>query len=378
MHGSACCDGGLAYPAVMTADPRLSNQRTAPSALRIAVILPCFNEAAAIAQVIRDFRAALPTATIHVFDNGSTDLTRQKALAEGAELIVEYERGKGHVVRRMFADVEADLYVMADGDGTYDAAAAPMLIAHLLREHADMAIGARIPVRGAAFPKGHRFGNAAFNLLYRFLFGGRFRDIFSGYRVMTRRFVKSFPAISRGFEIETELSVHAGQLNIPTVELGTNYAARGDNSESKLRTFVDGIRIAFGFVRLARETRPLFVYGTLALLFASAGVILSIPVFRTYLATGLVPRFPTAILSMGLMLLSAVSLTCGLILQSLTLFRIEQKRILYLGLEGPPHTDEGFIAGLVARPESQAASAKPPITQPEANTKLVLRTMNSE
>jgi glycosyltransferase involved in cell wall biosynthesis len=362
----------------MTADPRFASTRPVEHAARIAVILPCFNEAAAIGQVIRDFRDALPTATIHVFDNASTDLTRQEALAAGASLIVEYERGKGHVVRRMFADVDADIYVMADGDGTYDASAAPMLIAHMLREHADMAIGARIPVHGAAFPKGHSFGNALFNRFYRLLFGGSSRDIFSGYRIMTRRFVKSFPAISRGFEIETELSVHAGQLNIPTVELGTRYQARGAASESKLRTFADGFRIAYGFLRLARETRPMLVYGSLAFGFAALALILTLPIFRTYLATGLVPRFPTAILATGLMLLSAVSLTCGLILQSLTLFRIEQKRILYLGLAGPPSADDAFSAEQEARSANQAQSANPPMIKPDANTKLVLRTINSE
>lgn len=362
----------------MTADPRLASMSPVESAARIAVILPCFNEAAAIAQVIRDFRHALPTAEIYVFDNGSTDLTRQEALVAGASVIVEYERGKGHVVRRMFADVDADIYVMADGDGTYDASVAPMLIAHLLREHADMAIGARIPLHGAAFPKGHRFGNALFNRFYRLLFGGSFRDIFSGYRVMTRRFVKSFPAISRGFEIESELSVHAGQLNIPCVEIGTHYKARGAESESKLRTFTDGFRIAYGFLRLARETRPMLVYGTLAFAFAALAVILTIPIFHTYLATGLVPRFPTAILATGLMLMSAVSLTCGLILQSLTLFRIEQKRILYLGLQGPPSAEDVFTSDMDARPASQTLRADPPMIQPEANTKLMLRTMNSE
>ena len=362
----------------MTADPRLASTRPAPTAARIAVILPCFNEASAIAQVIRDFQQALPTATIHVFDNGSTDLTRQEALAAGASVVVEYERGKGHVVRRMFADVDADLYVMADGDGTYDANAARMLIDHMLREHADMAIGARIPVQGHAFPKGHTFGNALFNRFYRILFGGSFRDIFSGYRVMTRRFVKSFPAISRGFEIETELSVHAGQLNIPTVELGTRYSARGAHSESKLRTFVDGLRIACGFLRLARETRPMLVYGLLSLAFAALAIILAIPIFHTYLATGLVPRFPTAILATGLMLLSAVTLTCGLILQSLTLARIEQKRILYLGLAGPPNADDVFRSEAETRSDHHAYNAETPTIQPDANMKLVLRTMNSE
>lgn len=342
------------------------------------MILPCFNEAEAIGNVVRDFRAALPEAEIYVFDNCSTDLTRQCALAAGAKVIVEYRRGKGHVVRRMFADVDADIYVMADGDGTYEAAAAPMLIAHLRREHADMAIGARVPVQGAAFPKGHRFGNALFNRTYRLLFGGEFRDIFSGYRVMTRRFVKSFPAISRGFEIESELSVHAGQLNIPTVELATAYAARGEGSESKLRTFTDGFRIAYSFLKLARETRPMLVYGSIGILLALTSIILAIPVFRTYLATGLVPRFPTAILATGLMLLAAISLTCGLILQSLTYSRIEQKRILYLGLDGLPMADESAAPEFPDRSADQLASAKPPTIQAEAKTKLVLRTINSE
>lgn len=348
-----------------------------PNAARIAVILPCFNEAEAIESVIRDFRAALPQAEIYVFDNGSTDLTRQRAQAAGAHVVVEYRRGKGHVVRRMFADVDADIYVMADGDGTYDAAAAPMLIAHMLREHADMAIGARRPMQGAAYPKGHRLGNLLFNRTFRVLFGGEFRDIFSGYRVMSRRFVKSFPAISRGFEIETELSVHAGQLNIPTVEIATNYKARGEGSESKLRTIADGVRIARSFLLLARETRPMLVYGGMAGAFALTSVLLSIPIFRTYLATGLVPRFPTAILATGLMLMAGIASICGLILQSLTISRIEQKRILYLGLDGLP-MDGAEKDALDVRAENHSANAKTPITQPEANTKLVLRTINSE
>ena len=360
------------------ADPRLHLTRTAPPPPRIAVILPCFNEALAIERVITEFRSALPTADIYVFDNASTDLTRDIAQEAGAHVIVEYQRGKGHVVRRMFADVDADIYVMTDGDGTYDAKSAPKLIAHMLREHADMAIGARVPIQGTAYPKGHRFGNALFNTAFRTLFEGHFRDIFSGYRVMTRRFVKSFPAISRGFEIETELSVHAGQLSIPTVEISTPYRARDEGSHSKLRTFVDGFRIAYGFLRLARETRPLLVYGVIAALFAATSVLLAWPVFETYLHTGLVPRFPTAILATGLMVVAAIATICGLILQSLTISRIEQKRILYLGLEGPP-TIEAFEETIAPyRSSRHKVNANPAMTQPDANTKLVLRTMNSE
>lgn len=362
----------------MKADLRDMGQRTLDGAFRIAVILPCYNEGEAIGGVVQDFRRALPNATIYVFDNGSTDLTRQRAEQAGATVIVEYTRGKGHVVRRMFADVDADLYVMADGDGTYDASAAPMLIAHLLREHADMAIGARVPVQGAAFPRGHRLGNKIFNRAYRFLFGGSYSDIFSGYRVMTRRFVKSFPAISRGFEIETELSVHAGQLNIPVVEAGTAYRARGEGSTSKLRTLRDGFHIANSFFMLARETRPVLIYCGLAVLFALIGLTLALPVFQTYFETGLVPRLPTAVLAMGCFLLAALQLTCGLILQSLTIARIEQKRILYLGLEALPAGFTARHAAIAPVSDSQADKAKPAIIQPEANTKLVLRTMNSE
>lgn len=346
--------------------------------LRIAVILPCFNEAEAIGTVVEDFRRALPKATIYVFDNGSTDLTRQRAEEAGAIVIVEYTRGKGHVVRRMFADVDADLYVMADGDGTYDTTAAPMLIAHLLNEHADMAIGARVPVQGAAFRRGHQFGNRLFNAAYRFLFDGTYSDIFSGYRVMTRRFVKSFPAISRGFEIETELSVHAGQLNIPVVEAGTAYRARGEGSASKLHTLRDGFRIAKSFFMLARETRPVLIYCSMAILLAFSGLFLALPIFQTYLETGLVPRLPTAVLATGLMLLAALQLTCGLILQSLTIARIEQKRILYLGLDGPPIDAAARQSAFAPRSDHQVDKAKPAMIQPDVNTKLVLRTMNSE
>lgn len=362
----------------MTADPRITPTRTATAHPLIAVIMPCFNEARSISRAIAEFRAALPTAEIYIFDNASTDLTRDIAKQAGAHVIVEYQRGKGHVVRRMFADVEADIYVMADGDGTYDAQSAPRLIAHMLREHADMAIGARVPVQGAAYPKGHRFGYALFNIAFRTLFNGHFRDIFSGYRIMTRRFVKSFPAISRGFEIETELSVHAGQLHIPTVEISTPYCAREEGSHSKLRTFADGFRIAYGFLRLARETRPLLVYGSIAALFAATSLLLAWPIFQTYLATGLVPRFPTAILATGLMLIAAIASICGLILQSLTISRIEQKRILYLGLEGPPHIDAFDAIPSVPRADRHSCKANPAITQPDAKTKLVLRTMNSE
>jgi hypothetical protein len=377
-HGSACHLKERPYPASMTMEPRILVSRPAERALRVAVILPCFNEAQSIGHVVEEFRAALPQAEVYIVDNASTDLTRYEARQAGAHVIVEHRRGKGHVVRRMFADVEADIYVIADGDGTYDAASAPMLIDHLLREHADMAIGARIPVQGSAFPKGHRIGNVLFNRAYRILFGGEFRDIFSGYRIMTRRFVKSFPAISRGFEIETELSVHAGQLHLPTVEIGTPYRARSHGSHSKLRTFTDGLKIAFGCLTLARETRPMFTYGLMAAFLALISVGLAIPIFETYFETGLVPRFPTAILATGLMLLAAIFLICGLILQSLTIARIEQKRILYLGLEGPPIMADDAMLAALSRADHDVAHANPPITQPDAKTKLVLRTMNSE
>jgi glycosyltransferase involved in cell wall biosynthesis len=300
--------------------------------LSIAVLLPCHNEAPTVGDVVRRFRAALPQATVYVFDNASSDDTARRAALAGARVYREPRKGKGNVVRRMFADVDADIYVMADGDGTYDPADAPTLIANLLGGRVDMVVGTRKGVTADAGRSGHGVGNLLFNGLYRHLFGDQFSDIFSGYRVFSRRFVKSFPAISSGFEIETEMSVHASQLGIPTLEVPLDYGRRPEGSKSKLNSVRDGMKILLTFVLLLKETRPVIFFGLLSAVLALTGLILALPIFATWLETGLVPRFPTAMLSTGLMLLAALSAACGLILDSLTRARIEQKRILYLAV----------------------------------------------
>jgi hypothetical protein len=301
----------------------------------VAVVLPCHNEAAAIARVVAEFRAALPHARIIVFDNASTDATAAIAAEAGAEVCFEPRPGKGNVVRRMFADVDADIYLMADGDGTYDAASAPQLIACVERDNVDMAIGARAGIGQEAHRRGHALGNRLFNRLYGALFGAGFDDIFSGYRAFSRRFVKSFPALSSGFEVETELSVHASQLKLPTAEIALPYGKREEGSRSKLRTFRDGARILATFALLLKETRPALFFGGLAGGAAALAVLLASPVFATYFATGLVPRMPTVVLCTGLTLFAALMGVCGLILDSLARARVEQKRILYLSFGAP-------------------------------------------
>jgi glycosyltransferase involved in cell wall biosynthesis len=297
---------------------------------KIAVLLPCYNEALTVGTVVRGFTDALPGATVYVFDNNSTDDTARAASGAGARVFREARQGKGNVVRRMFADIDADIYVMADGDGTYDPADAPSLVNALITERVDMVVGTRRGVVLDAGRSGHAFGNRSFNLLYRRLFGGGFTDIFSGYRAFTRRFVKSFPALSTGFEIETEMSVHAGQLMIPVAEIDLNYGRRPNGSESKLRTFHDGFRILKMFAMLMKETRPFVFYAIFAALFAISGAILMFPVIVTWLQTGLVPRFPTAIVATGMFIIAFLLGGCGLILDSLSRSRVEQKRILFL------------------------------------------------
>lgn len=300
--------------------------------LDIAVILPCFNEGQTIAEVVRGFQAALPGARIYVFDNSSTDITAIEAAKAGAEVYREPRRGKGNVVRRMFADIDADIYVMADGDGTYDPTDAPELVRALICERVDMAVGTRTGVEDDAGRAGHAFGNRLFNRLYGRLFGTEFSDIFSGYRAFTRRFVKSFPAISTGFEIETEMSVHATQLKIPTVEIPLTYGRRPDGSHSKLHTFRDGAKILWTFALLAKETRPLAFFGVLAAVLMVASIAISYPLLVTYLDTGLVPRFPTAILATGMMLTGFLLGMCGVILDSLSRSRREHKRLAYVSM----------------------------------------------
>ncbi|MES2831344.1 MAG: glycosyltransferase [Pseudomonadota bacterium] len=299
--------------------------------VEIAVLIPCYNEALSIAQVIRDFRRALPQATIYVYDNRSTDDTSAVARAAGAIVCLEPWPGKGNVVRRMFADIDADVYIMADGDGTYDPSVAGGMITRLIDEHLDMVVGTRRNVYANAHRAGHGFGNQLFNGIYRSLFGPLFTDIFSGYRVFSRRFVKSFPAISSGFEIETEMSVHASQVRMPIAEIQTDYGARQEGSVSKLRTFHDAFRILRTIVMLFKEIQPARFYGVIALLLMLMAGLLGFPLVETYMQTGLVPRIPTAILVTGIILLAGVAFGAGLVLDSVARGRLEMKRMQYLG-----------------------------------------------
>ena len=303
--------------------------------LSVAVILPCYNEAAAIAQTVADFRAALPGAAIHVYDNNSSDATREIAAAAGAIVRTERMQGKGNVVRRMFADVDADIYVMADGDATYDAAAAPDLVKLLIDEQLDMVVGARKSEVEAAYRRGHRLGNAMLTGMLARLFGRSFSDILSGYRVFSKRFVKSFPVLSSGFEIETEISVHALELRMPVAERVTAYAARPEGSVSKLNTYRDGWRILNTIMTLFRYERPLLFFGAIGGLLGLAAIILAVPLIITFLDTGLVPRLPTAVLSTGLVILAFLNGFCGLILDTVVRGRREVRRLAYLGFSAP-------------------------------------------
>jgi glycosyltransferase involved in cell wall biosynthesis len=303
--------------------------------MRIAVLIPCYNEAAAIGRTVADFAAALPGATIYVYDNNSTDGTMAAARKAGAVVRRETRQWKGNVVRRMFADVDADIYVLVDGDATYDAPSAPKMIETLLREKLDMVVGSRVDQDIAAYRPGHRFGNWILTAFVTQTFGRAFTDILSGYRVFSRRFVKSFPALSTGFEIETELTVHALELGMPVAEIETPYYARGEGSTSKLNTWRDGIRILWTIGKLFRNERPMRFFFLIALFFAVVSIVIMIPVFRTFLATGLVPRLPTAILSSALMVLSFLSLMSGLILDTVSRGRREMKRLAYLSYPAP-------------------------------------------
>jgi glycosyltransferase involved in cell wall biosynthesis len=296
------------------------------------VLLPCYNEEAAVGQTVAGFRAALPGADIYVFDNNSSDRTIEVAAEAGAIVRTERMQGKGHVVRRMFADVDADIYVMADGDATYDAAAAPELVRRLVEEQLDMVVGARRSEVEEAYRRGHRLGNQLFTSLLASLFGRSFSDIFSGYRVFSRRFVKSFPALSRGFETETEISVHALELAMPVAEVTTAYGARPEGSASKLSTYRDGWRIMKTILHLFRIERPVLFYGSFGVFLAVLAVVLAVPLAVTYAETGLVPRFPTAILVTGLMIVAAMSFMCGLILDTVVRGRREVRRLHYLSL----------------------------------------------
>lgn len=309
-----------------------------PAGLRIAVLLPCYNEAAAIAGVVRNFARALPTARIFVFDNASTDATAAQAVEAGAQVRHVALAGKGNVVRRMFADVDADVYVLADGDDTYHAPSAARLIDELLGRSLDMVVGTRVHQAAEAYRPGHRLGNRMLTGAMGSIFGGSFSDMLSGYRVFSRRFVKSFPAMSQGFEIETELTIHALELRMPYAEVATPYGVRPEGSTSKLRTWSDGARILATILRLFAVEKPFRFYALLALLLALLALGLAVPLILTWWQIGLVPRLPTAVLSAGIGILSGLSLTAGLILETVTIGRRETRHLHYLA-SGPAPID---------------------------------------
>jgi glycosyltransferase involved in cell wall biosynthesis len=309
-------------------------QREFPQAeaaeVRIAVLVPCYNEETAVATVVADFRNSLPTAKIFVYDNNSSDRTAEVARAAGAEVRSERRQGKGHVVRRMFADVDADIYVLVDGDATYDAASAPRMIDTLMSDHLDMVVGFRVDQAEAAYRPGHRTGNLMLTGFLSSVFGEAFKDILSGYRVFSRRFVKSFPVLSDGFEIETELSVHALELALPVAEIETPYYARPAGSFSKLNTWRDGFRILGTILKLYRSEKPLRFFTAIGIFLMLISIGLAVPVIVTYLEQGLVPRLPTAVLSMGLMIVAVLAVSSGLVLDTVTRGRREIKLLAYL------------------------------------------------
>jgi len=301
----------------------------------IVVLLPCFNEEAAIAGSISAFREALPSATIYVYDNNSTDRTSEVAAAAGAKVRHESLQGKGNVVRRMLADIDADIYVLADGDMTYDATAAGYMVEQLVTRNLDMVVGTRVSDAEAAYRAGHRFGNRLFNVIVQKLFGTQFSDILTGYRVLSRRFAKSFPAQSSGFEIETELSVHALDLRLSTMEIPLHYKARPENSHSKLRTYADGMRIMLTIARMYRWLKPRQFYGGIGMGFAVLSLAFGLPVVLEFWMTGLVPRLPTALLAAAIGQLAVLSLACGLILEAISRGQRELRRMRYLDLAAP-------------------------------------------
>lgn len=300
--------------------------------LQVAVLLPCYNEAATIGAVVKEFRQLLPDAVVYVYDNNSTDGTALHAMLAGAQVVRERRQGKGNVVRRMFSDIEADIYVMADGDGTYSPQDAEELIRTLITERADMVVGTRRGVREDAGRQGHAIGNRMFNILYRAIFGTDFSDIFSGYRAFSRRFAKGFPAVSDGFEIETEMSVHAWRLKLPVNEIELDYGRRPDGSHSKLSTVKDGAKILWMFAMLMKETRPFTFFGLISGAFMMTSIGFMLPVLVEFFSTGLVNRMPTWVLSMALMMISFMLFTAGVILDSVARARAEQLRIHYMSL----------------------------------------------
>lgn len=308
------------------------NQTQAPL---IAVLIPCYNEAISISTVVRDFAASLPDAQIFVYDNNSTDNTAIEAAAAGAVVRTQPLQGKGNVVRRMFADVEADIYVLVDGDATYDAKAAPTMTGMLVDDMLDMVVGVRVTEQQTAYRAGHRFGNWLLTRLTGWIFGRTFSDMLSGYRILSRRFVKSYPAQAGGFEVETELAVHALEMRMPVAEYRTEYRSRMEGSHSKLNTWRDGWRILGTIIGLTKNGRPLLFFSITAALCTVLSLLLALPLVQTYLQTGLVPRFPTAVLCAALVILSGIFLVCGLVLDTVAIGRREAKFLAYLACARP-------------------------------------------
>ena len=302
------------------------------AAPRVAILIPCYNEEAAVGAVVRDFRAALPDAEIYVYDNNSKDRTKEVALAAGAIVRNEAQQGKGSVMRRMMSEIDADVFVTVDGDDTYDAASAPRLVQALIDNRLAMVVGRRVHTEKEAYRRGHVLGNLMFTRSVEWLFGRTFTDILSGYRVFSRAFVQSFPTASSGFEIETELTVHALTLNLPVQELETPYKSRPEGSVSKLHTYRDGWRISMMILRLFRTERPQLFYTLIGSVLMLLALILIAPVFIAFLETGLVLRFPTAILSTGIAISALLSFACGLILDTVTQGRREAKMLAYLAV----------------------------------------------
>ncbi len=337
--------------------------------VEVAVLIPCYNEEVAVPRVVDGFRRALPTAKVYVYDNNSTDRTAQVAAEAGAIVGHEPFRGKGNVMRRMFSDIEADVYVLVDGDDTYDPEIAPQLVRHLLDNQLDMVNGARVTQIKEAYRFGHRFGNRMLTGIVQVIFGKQFNDMLSGYRVFSRRFVKSFPATSSGFEIETELTVHALELRMKTAEVPTRYKDRPEGSASKLNTIRDGLRILRMIGLLVKEERPLMFFSCafLALFLLSLG--LATPIVLEFLRTGLVPRLPTAVLSVGVMLVAFLSLMSGLILDTVTHSRRELKRLAYLDIPAPrwPEPQEGVPTPL------PSAARRPALVRTENDPQPLVR-----
>lgn len=296
----------------------------------IAVLIPCYNEAETIADVVKSFKKHLPEAIVYVYDNCSEDNTAQKAKDAGAIVVPAKNKGKGNVVRRMFADIDADIYIMVDGDSTYSAEDAPKMIDELRNSCSDMVVAVRKEKSEKAYRGGHKIGNELFNYMLKILFNSTFSDIFSGYRAFSKRFVKTFPVMTNGFDIEAELTIHALTLSIPFSEIESEYYERPANSHSKLSTFKDGLKILLSIINLLKETRPLFFFGMISMFLALISVGIAYPIIDTFIETGLVPRLPTAVLAMGIMLAAFLSLTCGLILDSISQARMETKKLHYL------------------------------------------------